>query len=209
MISVGEIIKKQRLNKGLTIEDIEKKIKIRAKYLQAIENNNWDVFSSKIYIIGILKNYSKFLGIDEKKVIAFFRRDYEKKEEISFKKKISSKYLNPETKIFFKRIFIILGLFFSFYFGYQLYLYFSPPKAEIISPKKNIFVKEDKIKIVGKTDLYTSIFIFGQRIYQDKEGIFEYDFPLKEGENILIIELTGANGKKTKLEKKFIKQSPK
>lgn len=207
MISVGEIVKKERLNKGFSLDDIENKIKIRKKYLQAIEENKWNIFSSKIYIIGILKNYSKFLGLDEKKVIAFFRRDYEKKEEINFKKKISSKYLNPEIKNFFKGIFIILGLFFSFYFGYQLYLYFAPPKAEILFPKKNIFLREEKIKIIGKTDLYTSIFIFNQRVYQNKDGIFEYDFPLKEGENKLIIELKGANGKKAKIEKIFIKKS--
>lgn len=209
MLSVGEIIKKERLNKKLTIEEIEKKIKVRAKYLKAIEENNWSVFSSKIYIVGVLKNYSRFLNLDEKKVLAFFRRDYERQEEINFKKRISSKYLTPETRTIFKRFFFILILFFFFYFGYQLYLYFSPPRVEILSPKKIFFTREEKIKIVGKTDVYTSIFIFDRRIYQNKEGIFEYEFPLKEGENKLIIELRGANGKKTIVEKKFIKKSPK
>ncbi|MFN3299274.1 MAG: alpha-ketoglutarate-dependent dioxygenase AlkB family protein, partial [Sediminibacterium sp.] len=41
----------------------------------------------------------------------------------------------------------------------------------------------------------------GQRVYQDESGIFEYDFPLKEGKNLLKIELIGANGKKAVVEK--------
>ncbi|MCS6956769.1 MAG: helix-turn-helix domain-containing protein [Patescibacteria group bacterium] len=209
MLTVAEILKNQRLKKGLTLDDIEKKTKIRKRYIEAIEKNQWSVFSSKIYIVGILKNYSKILDLDEKKILAFFRRDYEKKEEVKFKKQISSKYLNSETRIFFRNIIIFFFLFFSFYFGYQLYLYFSPPKATILSPKETIFKREEKIKIVGKTNIETSVFIFGQRVYPNKEGIFEYDFPLQEGDNKLIIELVGANGKKAKIEKIFTKKSPK
>ncbi|GAB4218910.1 MAG: hypothetical protein Fur009_2440 [Candidatus Microgenomates bacterium] len=207
MITVGEILQNQRLKKNLKLSDIEKKLKIRLKYIEAIEKNNWDIFSSKIYIIGILKNYSRLLDLDEKKVLAFFRRDYEKKEDIRFKRKIPSKYLNPEAKEFLKKTIFIITFLFIIYFSYQFYLYLSPPKLTILSPKNTFFTKEDKIKIIGKTAPETTIFIANQQVYQNKEGIFEYEFPLKDGDNILTIELIGANGKKIKIEKKFIKQS--
>lgn len=209
MITVGEILQKQRIKKGLTLLDIEKKIKIREKYLKAIEKNNWDFFSSKVYIIGIIRNYSKTLNIDEKKILAFFRRDYEKKDDIKFKEKVSQKYLTPETKHILRNGFISLIIFFTIYFSYQLMLYFFPPKLTIISPKTDTFIREDKIKIIGKTYKETSIIIAGQRVYQDKEGIFQYDLPIKNGKNIIRIELTGANGKKAVFEKTYIKKSPK
>ena len=95
MTTVGEILQKERIDKGIALLDIEKQIKVREKYLRAIEENNWDFFSSKIYITGILKNYSRLLGLDEKKVLAFFRRDYEKKDEVKFKRKVSQQYLTP------------------------------------------------------------------------------------------------------------------
>ncbi len=206
MITVGEILQKQRLKKNLTISDIEKKTKIRAKYLLALEKNNFSFFSSKIYIIGVIKNYSRILGLDEKKVLAVFIRDYEKKEEISFKKKINEDYLKPEAKKILRVIFIFLGTIFLIYFFYQIYIYFSPPKLEILSPKQTVFKTEEKIKIIGKTDKEALIIIGNQRIYQNKEGVFEYDFPLKKGENILKIELTGVNGRKSIIEKKYIKE---
>ena len=207
MTTVGEILQQERINKGIALVDIEKQIKVREKYLRAIEENNWDFFSSKIYITGILKNYSRLLGLDEKKVLAFFRRDYEKKDEVKFKRKVPSQYLTPETRQVLRNGFIALIVFFIFYFGYQLKLYFAPPRLEIIAPKTTSFVREDRVKIVGKTEKDAMVVISGERIYQNKDGIFEYNFPLHDGENRLTVELTGANGRKAKVEKIFVKRS--
>lgn len=208
MLSVGTILKKEREKKGLLLIDIEKQIKVREKYLKAIEDENWNYFSSKIYITGILKNYSRVLNLDHKKVLAFFRRDYEKKEEVKFKRKVSSAYLTSETKNFLKLGLIILSLFFILYFVFQLKTYFSPPNFILLSPTTKNFSIEKNIKIIGKTEKDTSVTIVGERIYQNKEGIFTYEYSLNEGKNKLIINLVGANGKKTTVEKIFYKRTP-
>lgn len=209
MLSVGEILKKERLNQGLTLAIIEKQLKVREKFIKAIEENNWDYFSSKIYITGILKNYSNILGLDSKRVLAFFRRDYEKKEEVRFKKKVSSSDLTSGSKKFFRLIVIASVLIFIVYFGYQLRLYFLPPKLEILSPKATSFTTENKVKITGMTDKDAIVTVVDQRLYLNTEGKFTYELPLKEGTNKVVFELTGANGKKSAVEKTFYKQSPK
>ena len=208
MLSVGTILKKEREKRGLLLADIEKQIKVREKYLKAIEEEDWNFFSSKIYITGILKNYSRVLNLDNKKILAFFRRDYEKKEEVKFKRKVESDYLTPETKKFLKLGLAILILFFISYFIYQLKIYFSPPSLTILSPKANNFTIEKSVRISGKTDKDTSITIAGERIYQNKEGIFVYELSLNEGKNKIIINLVGANGKKSTFEKTFYKKTP-
>jgi len=208
MLSVGTILKNEREKKGLLLIDIEKQIKVREKYLKAIEDENWNYFSSKIYITGILKNYSRILNLDHKKVLAFFRRDYEKKEETRFKRKVTSSYLTSGTKKLLKLGLITLTLFFILYFIFQLKTYFSPPSMIILSPTKTNFSVEKNVKITGKTEKDTSITIAGERIYQNKEGVFIYEYSLKEGENKLVINLIGANGKKTTMEKVFFKKTP-
>ncbi|MEK7109780.1 MAG: helix-turn-helix domain-containing protein [Patescibacteria group bacterium] len=208
MLSVGTILKNEREKKGLLLIDIEKQIKVREKYLKAIEDENWNYFSSKIYITGILKNYSRVLNLDHKKVLAFFRRDYERKEEVKFKRKVSSGYFTSETKIFFKFGLIIFALFFVIYFIFQLKIYFSPPSFTLLSPLKINFTVEKNIKITGKTEKDTSVTIAGERIYQNKEGVFVYEYSLNEGENKLIINLIGANGKKATFEETFVKKTP-
>jgi len=98
-------------------------------------------------------------------------------------------------------------LFFGVYFGYQLKLYFSPPNLIILAPQKTTFVIENNIKVVGKTDKEAAVTIFGERVYQDKNGVFVYNFPLKIGTNELVIEIVGANGKKNTIKKIYIKSN--
>lgn len=206
MLSVGEILKKERERLGISLNKVEKEIRIRQKFLQAVEENNWSSFTSKVYIAGIIKNYSQFLGLDPQKTLAFFRRDYERKETMRFRRRLSIRYLTPETKkLVFAGLIIAFLLFFG-YFGYQLKQYFSPPKLTILSPKIETFNKEDRVKIIGKTEKDAAVSIFGERIYQNKEGVFEYDFPLKKGANQLLIEVIGANGKKTVWKKIFLRK---
>ncbi len=206
MLSVGEILKNERIKQGIELPQIEKQIKTRTKFLEAIEQNNWDYFSSKIYIMGIIKNYSTFLGLDSKKILAFFRRDYERKEDVKFKRRIASKYLTSETKKMAILGLSFVCLLFISYFAYQLKLYFSPPKITIISPKSEEKIKADRIKIVGQTEKDVQVNIFNERIYPDQKGIFEYNFPLKKGKNELQIEVTGANGRKAYLKKTYIRE---
>lgn len=206
MLTVGEILKKEREKRGYSLSQIEKSIKVREKFLKAVEDNNWRLLSSKIYIVGIVKNYARFLQIPPEKAIAFFYRDYEKIEEISFKKKLSSRYLNPETKkLFFIIICIIFGIFFI-YFGLQLKAYFSPPKLIITSPKTTTFKKGNAVKISGITEKDAIITVAGQRIYQNEDGLFEFNHPLDPGKNMVIIEAVGANGRKTILKKELFRQ---
>lgn len=208
MLSVGSILKNEREKKGLLLSDVEKQIKVREKYLKAIEDENWNYFSSKIYITGILKNYSRVLNLDNKKVLAFFRRDYEKKEEVKFKKKVENSYLTSETKKFLRIGLVIVTLFFVAYFVLQLKTYFSPPTFTLLFPTVSSFTIEKKVKIVGKVEKDTSVTISGERIYQNKEGIFNYELSLNEGTNKITIILLGANGKKTTIERNFYKKTP-
>lgn len=203
MLTVGEILRSEREKKGLVIKDIEKKIRVREKLLKSIENNNWEFFSSKVYIEGVIKNYSKVLKLNPEKMVAFFRREYEKNEELGFRGKLSRKYLTPETKKYLYILVAFVFLLFTFYFGVQLKLFLSSPKVEIISPKVQTFKREGQVEIIGKTQKEAVVMIFGSRVYQDKEGVFTYKFPLKPGRNELVMEVVGANGKKTVFKREY------
>jgi cytoskeletal protein RodZ len=207
MLTVGDILRKAREKQNIKLSDVEKQTRVRTKFLESIENNDWNFFSSKIYITGIIKNYSDYLGLDSKKVLAFFRRDYEKQEEVKFKTRVSLRYLTPETRKVILIMVSLMVLFFGVYFGYQLKLYFSPPNLIILAPQKTTFVIENNIKVVGKTDKEAAVTIFGERVYQDKNGVFVYNFPLKIGTNELVIEIVGANGKKNTIKKIYIKSN--
>jgi len=205
MLSVGSLLKDAREKKKISLRDVEKRIKVREQFIRALEEDKWDKFTSRIYIIGILKNYARFLELDERKVLAFFRREYERIEETKFKRKVSTSYLSSDSKKTIMAGFIFVCILLVGYFSYQLFQFFKPPSVQIISPIGNTFKRELTVTIVGKTEKEAVITIMGERVYQNKEGVFEYILPLKQKVNPLSIEVIGANGKKTVFERNFMR----
>ncbi len=68
MKDIGNFLRERREARGISLIEVEKDLKIRKKYLQALEEGNIDVIPGKTYIIGYLRNYSKYLGIDEENI---------------------------------------------------------------------------------------------------------------------------------------------
>ncbi len=201
MLTVGEILKKERERQGLTHEDIEKKLKIRKQYLRAVEAGDWSVFTSKIYIIGVIKNYAKLLGLPHDKVLAFFRREYERTEELAFKKRVSQKQFTSQTRFAIIAGIMSVAILVISYFGYQVKALLTPPKVEITAPIEDHFARVTTVTVKGMAQKESEITIFGNHIYQDKDGSFQYDLPLKLGKNTLVVDVVGPNGKRTRVEK--------
>jgi len=204
MLTVGHILKKERLSQNLTLKDAEANTRIRERYLNAVETEDWSQFSSRVYIAGIIKSYASYLDIDPEKAMAYFRRDYDKKEKMTFKKRLPSLQILPETH---KLLIIILGcifVLFASYFAFQFKQFLSPPEITIITPQGQVFRNVQKITITGKTARESTVRIYNEELFPDEAGIFEYDFPLRKGKNTLTIEVVGPNGKKNSLSKEYI-----
>lgn len=67
MLDIGTVIKNKRLASSLTHEEISLVLKIKTRLLIALEENNVEAFGSKAYYLGYLKQYMKFLDIEDLK----------------------------------------------------------------------------------------------------------------------------------------------
>ncbi len=61
----------------IDIGEVESRTKIRAKYLRAIENEEWDLLPGPVYAKSFLRTYGDFLGLDSRMLVDEFRRRYE------------------------------------------------------------------------------------------------------------------------------------
>jgi cytoskeletal protein RodZ len=199
--SVGELLRSERQKQRLSLSDVEKYTRIRKKNLVAVEKGDWKDFSSRTYIQGIIRTYSAFLKLDEEKMLAYFRREYERHENLKFKQRTTAKQFTPLTKKVARYVVVAMVLLFSLYFGYQLQLFLVPPKLEILEPTKTEFRREDKITIKGKVDKDTTVHINGTQVFPNEQYIFSYNLALAETFNKATIVATGANGKKTTIER--------
>ena len=62
----------------IDISEVETRTKIRAKYLRAIENEEWDLLPGQVYVKSFLRTYSDFLGLDSRMLLDDFKRRYER-----------------------------------------------------------------------------------------------------------------------------------
>lgn len=67
--TLGIMFKEKREEMHLSLKEIENATSIRKSYLQAIEDGCAEKFLSGIYILGFIKQYANFLGIDAEKII--------------------------------------------------------------------------------------------------------------------------------------------
>jgi cytoskeletal protein RodZ len=62
--TIGEILKRSREAKNLTIEAVNRETKISVAVIRALEQDDMDSFASETYLKGFLKNYAIFLNLD-------------------------------------------------------------------------------------------------------------------------------------------------
>lgn len=72
MESYGEILKKAREEKNLDYEAVYRETSISKEYLQGLEEEDTVVFPGEPYLIGFLKNYADFLGLDSNHLITLY-----------------------------------------------------------------------------------------------------------------------------------------
>jgi len=64
MFDLGNSLREARVRQGLDFPQAELATKIRAKYLRALEEEQFDVLPAETYVRGFLRTYADFLGLD-------------------------------------------------------------------------------------------------------------------------------------------------
>lgn len=201
MRTVGEILKKARFEKKLTLEEIENNLRIRKKFLIALEENSWDKLPSLTYIKGFLRNYSSFLGLKPEEMVAIFRRQYQEQEKARVLPEGLAHPLNEPILRFTPQL-AIIGIILSFiifFFGYlfiQYKIYTSPPDLIITQPREGEIVSSEKVQVAGKTDIDAVVSVNNQKIAISGNGEFTTTLTLSPGINTFVAESVSKYGKK-------------
>lgn len=90
----GEILRRERERKNLTVKDIEEGTSIRSAYIEALENGEISKLPGEVYARGFLKNYANFLGLDAESLLREFAAEISPEtsiEEISESNKAEEK----------------------------------------------------------------------------------------------------------------------
>ena len=78
MADIGTTLREARIRARIDISEVEARTKIRAKYLRAIENEEWDLLPGPVYVKSFLRTYGDFLGVDSRRLVDEYKRRYER-----------------------------------------------------------------------------------------------------------------------------------
>jgi cytoskeleton protein RodZ len=77
MADIGSTLREARIRARIDMSEVETRTKIRAKYLRAIENEEWDLLPGPVYAKSFLRTYGDYLGLDSRMLVEEYKRRYE------------------------------------------------------------------------------------------------------------------------------------
>ena len=72
MREVGELLKKERLEKGISLEEVSDMTKIQVKFLQSLENGDFSCFAGRVYLLGALRSYAENIGLNAEELLSYY-----------------------------------------------------------------------------------------------------------------------------------------
>jgi cytoskeleton protein RodZ len=82
MPSIGDTLREARMRQRLDISDVESRTKIRAKYLRALENEEFGMLPGPTFVKTFLRTYAEMLGLDPHVLVEEYRANYEREDEL-------------------------------------------------------------------------------------------------------------------------------
>src|SRR5215510_5558292 len=69
MTPVGETLRRERLKRNLDLEEISRELKISARFLQAIENDQYDKLPGGVFAKSFVRQYARLMGLDDEQLV--------------------------------------------------------------------------------------------------------------------------------------------
>lgn len=206
--TLGEKLREVRLEAKISLTQISEQTQIPVKYLEALENETYEIFPGQVYIINYLKRYAAFLRLNEALVLRLYNEE----------KPVFSQLLKKPAKSSFKEILVLHPRFLKLalivlaivavlgYLGFEAKKIITPPRLEIGAPADNLTTHRKTIEVAGQTEKEAKVKINDQDIFLDQNGDFRETVDLQPGLNIIKIEAKKKRSAETVVLRKIMRE---
>jgi cytoskeleton protein RodZ len=77
MPDIGPTLREARMRARIDITEVEEATKIRAKYLRAIENEEWGLLPAPAFVKSFVREYADYLGLDARLLVEEYKLRHE------------------------------------------------------------------------------------------------------------------------------------
>ncbi|MBA2637772.1 MAG: helix-turn-helix domain-containing protein [Solirubrobacterales bacterium] len=82
MAEIGSSLREARMRQRIDISEVEAHTKIRAKYLRALENEEWDLLPGPAYVKTFLRTYADRIGLDGQMLVEEYKLRHERLSDV-------------------------------------------------------------------------------------------------------------------------------
>ena len=143
----GAYLKSERELRGVTIDEVASKTKIHARYLHALENNQFEKLPGEVFINGFIRSMAKVIGADENELLSVYSDII--KEPSNEDKNLSTPF-KEKTKLNINSI-LLLSLIILFFGGAILGLNLIFQKDNTISTESSPPILKSNQTTTGET----------------------------------------------------------
>lgn len=146
MKTIGEILINSREEKGLSVEQIAHETNISKSYINGLEQENFDVFPAEAYLIGFLRTYSEYLGLQPEKMISLYK-NYKISEEPAPLEALVGKPKKgitlKQTPIIIVAVIALVGISLLLIKPIKQYIANKPIRVEAREARRNLGIREN------------------------------------------------------------------
>jgi cytoskeletal protein RodZ len=191
--TLGQKFKMMRGRKKASLIDAEIETKIRAKYLEAMENGSLNELPADAYTKGFVLRYANYLGMDGKKAVDEYRSERvmyaEKSNDLISPKKSAKEFgfiVTPRILIPISVSIFVIAIF--TFIIYQVYGFAAAPELSVSSPQNNSVIEDESIEVRGVTDQAAAVSINNETVAVSSDGKFVADLKLHKGVNVIEVK---------------------
>src|SRR5215210_7126199 len=78
MPEIGETLREARMRRRIDMAEVETATKIRAKYLRALESEEWDLLPGPTFVKTFLRTYAEYLELDARLLVEEYKQRFER-----------------------------------------------------------------------------------------------------------------------------------
>src|SRR5215469_16463541 len=70
MMTVGETLRRERLKRNLDLDQVSRELKISPRFLEAIENEDFEKLPGGVFAKAFVRQYGRLLGLNDEELAA-------------------------------------------------------------------------------------------------------------------------------------------
>lgn len=203
---LGGILRQQREQKGITLEQAAEDTRIRERFIAALESGDHRALPGAVYTKGFLRNYADYLDLDSTELVALYTAermttpDPPRRFEPMRPVMRSGVFISPTILV---PVLVLAGVvLFVGYLSYQFASFATPPRIEVVEPASDAIAQKTDFTVRGRTvpEGRVTVRVYpGPETFPDirpaADGTFAVTVQLRPGPNHIEVQVIDPAGK--------------